>query len=53
MRLDEDLLLDGAMLIAAAGSDIDRSLLKIIRNYISCYSEFPFPRKINVLIPVV
>ena len=52
MRLNQDLLLDGSMLIASSGADIDRSLLKIIRNYISCYSQFPFPKKINVLIPV-
>jgi len=52
MRLNQDLLLDGSMLIASSGADIDRTLLKIIRNYISCYSQFPFPKKINVLIPV-
>lgn len=52
MRLDQDLFLDDSMLIASSGSDIDRSLLKIIRNYISCYSQFPFPKKIKVLIPV-
>ena len=52
MRLNEDLLLEDSMLIASSGADIDRSLLKIVRNYISCYSEFPFPKKINVLIPV-
>ncbi len=52
MRLNEDLLLEGSMLIASAGADIDRPLLKIIRNYISCYSEFPFPKKLQVMIPV-
>jgi len=52
MRLNQDLLLDDSMLIASSGADIDRSLLKIIRNYISCYSQFPFPKRINVLIPV-
>lgn len=52
MRLNQDLLLEDSMLIASSGADIDRSLLKIVRNYISCYSEFPFPKKINVLIPV-
>ncbi len=52
MRLNEDLLLDGSMLIASSGADIDRALLKVIRNYIACYSQFPFPKKINVMIPV-
>ena len=52
MRLNQDLLLEDSMLIASSGADIDRSLLKIVRNYISCYSEYPFPKKINVLIPV-
>ena len=52
MRLNEELLLDGSMLIASAGADVDRTLLKIIRNYISCYSAFPFPKKIQVMIPV-
>ena len=33
------------MLIASAGADVDRALLKIIKNYISCYHDFPFPRK--------
>jgi CheY-like chemotaxis protein len=52
MRLNEELLLDGSMLIASAGADIDRPLLKTIRNYISCYTEFPFPKKVQVMIPV-
>jgi hypothetical protein len=52
MRLNEELLLDGSMLIASSGADIDRTLLKTIRNYISCYTEFPFPKKIQVMIPV-
>ena len=52
MRLTEDLLLDGSMLIAASGADIDAPLLKIIKNYISCYSQFPFPKKIRVMNPV-
>ena len=53
MRLKDDLYLQETLLIASAGADIDRQLLKVVRNYISCYSEFPFPRKIKVLIPVV
>jgi CheY-like chemotaxis protein len=52
MRLKEDLLLEESMLIASSGADIDRALLKIIKNYSSCYSNFPFPQKIQVLIPV-
>lgn len=52
MRLEEDLLLEESMLIASAGADVDRSLLKIIRNYISCYTDFPFPKKIKVRNPV-
>jgi hypothetical protein len=52
MRLKEDLLLEESMLIASSGADIDRALLKIIKNYSSCYSTFPFPQKIQVLIPV-
>ena len=52
MRLEEDLLLEESMLIASAGADVDRSLLKIIINYISCYTDFPFPKKIKVRNPV-
>ena len=52
MWLEEDLLLEDSMLIASAGTDIDRSILKIIRNYISCYGEFPFQKKIRVMNPV-
>ena len=52
MRLKDDLLLQEQLLIASGGADIDRQLLKVVRNYISCYSEFPFPKKIKVLIPV-
>jgi hypothetical protein len=52
MRLKEDLLLEESMLIASSGADIDRALLKIIKNYSYCYSNFPFPQKIQVLIPV-
>ena len=52
MILAEDLLLQENMLIASSGADIDRHLLKVIRNYTSCYSENPFPVKIKVMIPV-
>ena len=52
MRLEEDLLLEDSMLIASAGTDFNRSILKTIRNYISCYGEFPFQKKIRVMNPV-
>jgi hypothetical protein len=42
MSLKEDLLLEESMLIASSGADIDRALLKIIKNYSSCYSNFSF-----------
>ena len=51
MILMEDLLLEEGMLIASGGADVDRQLLKVIRNYISCYEEFPFPKEISVKIP--
>ena len=52
MILVEDLLLQEGMLIASGGADVDRQLLKVIRNYISCYREFPFPKEIFVKMPV-
>lgn len=52
MRLEDDLVLEGSMLIASSGTDIDRGILKIVRNYISCYADFPFPKKIRVMNPV-
>ncbi len=52
MRLHQDLLLDNEMLIASSGADVDRQLIKVVRNYISCYTEFPFPKKIMVMNPV-
>jgi CheY-like chemotaxis protein len=52
MILLDDLLLQGGMLIASGGADVDRQLLKVVRNYISCYTEFPFPKKIKVKIPL-
>ncbi len=51
MILVEDLFLQEGMLIASGGADVDRQLLKVIRNYISCYEEFPFPKEISVKIP--
>ena len=52
MRLEEDLMLEESMLIASAGADVDHALLKIIKNYISCYQDFPFPEKIIVRNPI-
>ena len=52
MRLEEDLMLEESMLIASAGADVDHALLKIIKNYISCYQKFPFPEKIIVRNPI-
>ena len=51
MILMEDLHLEEGMLIASGGADVDRQLLKVIRNYISCHDEFPFPKEISVRIP--
>lgn len=52
MRLSQELRLDDGFLIAAAGTDVDRQLLKVIRNYNSCYAESPFPKRIQVIVPV-
>jgi hypothetical protein len=53
MRLAQDLRLDeDGFLVASSGADVDRQLLKVIRNYNSCYLESPFPKKIQVTIPV-
>ena len=51
MRLSQELRLDDGFLIAAAGTDVDRQLLKVIRNYNSCYAESPFPSKVQVIVP--
>ncbi len=51
MRLAQDLRLDDGFLIASSGADIDMQLLKVIRNYDSCYEESPFPKKIQVTVP--
>ena len=42
MRLSQELRLDDGFLIAAAGTDVDGQLLKVIRNYNSCYAEDSF-----------
>lgn len=52
MRLSQELRLDDGFLIAAAGTDVDRQLLKVIRNYKSCYAESPFPKRVQVIVPV-
>ena len=52
MRLSQELRLNDGFLIAAAGTDVDRQLLKVIRNYNSCYEDSPFPKKVQVLVPV-
>jgi CheY-like chemotaxis protein len=52
MRLAQELRLDDGFLIASCGADVDRQLLKVIRNYISCYAESPFPPKLQVTVPV-
>ena len=52
MRLAQELRLDDGFLIASCGADVDRQLLKVIRNYNSCYAESPFPAKLQVTVPV-
>ena len=52
MRLAQELRLDDGFLIASCGADVDRQLLKVIRNYNSCYAESPFPKKLQVTVPV-
>ena len=52
MRLAQELRLDDGFLIASCGADVDRQLLKVIRNYNSCYAESPFPIKLQVTVPV-
>ena len=53
MRLAQDLRLEeDGFLVASSGADVDRQLLKVIRNYNSCYLETPFPKKIQVTIPI-
>ena len=51
MRLAQELRLDDGFLIASSGADVDRQLLKVIRNYNSCYAESPFPQKLQVTVP--
>jgi len=53
MRLAQELRLADGLLVASSGTDVDRQLLKVIRNYVSCYAESPFPKKIQVTVPVL
>ncbi len=53
MRLAQELRLSDGLLVASSGADVDRQLLKVIRNYVSCYSEMPFPKKIQVTVPAL
>ncbi|MBT3637208.1 MAG: response regulator [Opitutae bacterium] len=53
MRLAQELRLADGLLVASSGTDVDRQLLKVIRNYASCYAESPFPKKIQVTVPVL
>ncbi|MFP6855231.1 MAG: hypothetical protein VB980_05550, partial [Opitutales bacterium] len=51
MRLAEPLQLDNGLLVAPAGTDVDRSLLDIVGNHIACYQGHnPFPAQIKVTI---
>ncbi|HAU59492.1 MAG TPA: hypothetical protein DHU78_01625 [Opitutae bacterium] len=52
MRLAQDLRLDDGFLVASSGADIDLQLLKVIRNYDSCYDTSPFPKKMQVTVPL-
>ena len=53
MRLAQELRLADGLLVASSGTDVDRQLLKVIRNYVSCYAESPFPKKIQVTVPAL
>ncbi len=53
MRLAQELRLEDGFLVASCGADIDRQLLRVIRNYVSCYADCPFPKKVQVTVPVI
>ena len=53
MRLVDELRMKDGFLLASAGSYIDEQLYKVIRNYLSCYDENPFPSTIKVRCPQV
>lgn len=51
MRLAEPLQLENGLLVAPAGTDVDRNLLEIVRNHIACYQgDNPFPAQIKVTV---
>ncbi len=52
MRLAQELRLEDGFLVASCGADVDRQLIKVIRNYNSCYAESPFPKRIQVTVPM-
>ena len=52
MRLIDELRMEDGFLVASSGSYIDRQLYKVIRNYLSCFEHNPFPKKIQVRVPV-
>ena len=47
----QELRLEDGFLVASCGADVDRQLLKVVRNYVSCFAESPFPKKIQVTVP--
>ena len=53
MRLAQELRLSDGLLVASSGTDVDRQLLRVIRNDSSCFAESPFPKKIQVTVPVL
>jgi len=53
MRLAQELRLEDGFLVASCGADVDRQLLKVVRNYVSCFAESPFPKKIQVTVPAL
>ena len=53
MRLAQELRLEDGFLVASCGADVDRQLLKVVRNYVSCYAVSPFPKKIQVTVPAL
>ena len=52
MRLIDELRMADGFLVASSGAYIDGQLYKVIRNYLSCFDNNPFPEKIQVRVPV-
>ncbi len=50
MRLAEPLKLENGLLVAPAGTDVDRNLMEIVRNHIACYQGNPFSPQIKVTV---